>query len=429
MQYNADIIIIGAGMCGLSAAKMLLEQGKKVTVLEARPRVGGRVHTFTGAFSQPVEAGPEFIHGNLPLTKNLVKKAGSSFYEKEGGFYKASNGSVFPVGDFIPGMDKMMEKLKTVKKDMTLAGFLDKYFNAEKYRELRSAVTKQAEGFDAADAKKVSVFALREEWGSDSLESAFIIRQGYGSVVKYLSETCIAGGCSIHLSKTVKTIEWQKGKIKVHCNDHSIYEGSQVIITVPLGVLTAKPESEGVLKFIPAIPEKIKAAKQMGFGAVVKIILEFRSAFWNNKAIENKVLQIPDLAFLMNESDFPMFWTGDKIPMITAWAGGSRADKLKSKSDKDLLAKALNGLAKTLNTTVPFLKEQLVQHTIFNWSSEPFTRGAYSYKTPDTEVAGKILSQPVEDTVYFAGEALGNTMGTVEAALESAEAVVKKITG
>ncbi|MGZ4088012.1 MAG: flavin monoamine oxidase family protein, partial [Bacteroidia bacterium] len=185
---QADVIIIGAGICGLSAARNLLAKGKTVLILEARNRTGGRICAYKGKFSRPVEAGAEFIHGNLPLTKALIKTAGGTLYEGHGEFYKSANGAVLRTQELMPHMDKLMEQLQKLKEDMTLAAFLDTHFNSEQYKELQASMVRLAEGFDAADPERISMFAIRKEWESDSLDVSYNIKEGYEIAVNYLAE-------------------------------------------------------------------------------------------------------------------------------------------------------------------------------------------------------------------------------------------------
>ncbi|MDQ2752949.1 MAG: FAD-dependent oxidoreductase, partial [Bacteroidota bacterium] len=85
MTNRSDILIIGAGAAGLMAAKELSQKGKGVTVLEAKPQAGGRISTLhNNGFLQPVEAGAEFIHGNLPVTLQLLKEAGIKYAKTKG---------------------------------------------------------------------------------------------------------------------------------------------------------------------------------------------------------------------------------------------------------------------------------------------------------------------------------------------------------
>src|SRR6478736_4492194 len=96
-----NIIIIGAGAAGLMAARTLSKKGKSVNVIEARDRIGGRIHTINGeGFSQPVETGAEFMHGELPITMKLMKEAGVSYRKGGGKMWSLEKGHLEEVGSF-----------------------------------------------------------------------------------------------------------------------------------------------------------------------------------------------------------------------------------------------------------------------------------------------------------------------------------------
>jgi monoamine oxidase len=428
MENEADIIIIGAGICGLSLAETLSRNKKKVIILEARDRTGGRINTLKRNFSKLTEAGAEFIHGKLPFTLELIEKAGSSYFEKKGEFYKSANGEIYRDDAIFPYRDEFMKELKSLKEDMTLSEFINSYFKDPKYNELTSSLYKLAEGFDAADTSRISAKSMQEELKKNSFELAYLPENGYGSIINYLSSQCNDHGVKIYLSKVAKLIEWSREKVNVNCSDQSVYGSRQLVVTVPLGVLMADEQHVASLQFDPSLSGQLSAAMEMGFGPVIKVILEFKNRFWNNANYGNYVKQIPDLGFLMNESVFPMFWAGDgNVPMITGWVGGTAAEKIKMFSEDKLKDEALKGLAKALHCDELFLKEQLVYIEVFNWAIDPFSLGAYSYVTPKTEWAKKIIKSPVENTLFFGGEALGKNVATVEAALESADEIAAKL--
>src|ERR1051325_2323916 len=143
-----DIIIIGSGASGLIAGRTLAEAGKKVAILETFTRIGGRIHTLHDqAFSQPIETGAEFVHGNLPITTSLVAEAGLKLIPVEGNIYMSKNGSLSTESDFIKHSGTLEKKLKEVKEDITIKEFLKTYLGEEKYAELRVSLTKFIEGY------------------------------------------------------------------------------------------------------------------------------------------------------------------------------------------------------------------------------------------------------------------------------------------
>jgi len=128
------IIVIGGGVAGLMATKELTEKGIEVILLEANERLGGRINTLLDVqFDVPVEAGAEFIHGDLPLTQQLLKKAKINYHAigEERVFIK--NGRWDAPDDPIPHWDLLIKRMKEVTIDITIAHFLDLYFSEEQY--------------------------------------------------------------------------------------------------------------------------------------------------------------------------------------------------------------------------------------------------------------------------------------------------------
>jgi len=107
----------------------------------------------------------------------------------------------------------------------------------------------------------------------------------------------------------------------------------------------------------------------------------------------------------------------------------SPAEKLAEKTDDEILRMALKSLSVTFNLELDFLKSELRSSHIFNWTNEAFAEGAYSYALPGTKKARKKLKEPVEGTLFFAGEGLydGDSLGTVESALANGKEAALKI--
>src|SRR5688572_24840355 len=190
-----DVIIIGAGAAGMMAAKILCNAKKKICVLEARDRTGGRIFTLTKAgFSKPVEAGAEFIHGKLPLTIKLLKEAGIKYYETGGELWQVKNNKLIKREDFIEYADELGEKLKKINEDISIAGFLNQYFADERYSKMKYSLRRYIEGYDAADINYASTLALKEEWENEDDEQ-YRIEGGYGCLFEHLKNCCITNEC------------------------------------------------------------------------------------------------------------------------------------------------------------------------------------------------------------------------------------------
>ncbi|MDB5018746.1 MAG: puo 1 [Mucilaginibacter sp.] len=430
---NTDILVIGAGAAGLMAARTLAKSGQKVTVLEARDRCGGRIHTLTHElFFKNAELGAEFVHGDLPVTLNLLNEAGIPYYPAGGEMWQYKNGGFVKEDELITGWDMLLEKLGKLKKDITIESFLQKEFSDDRYRQLKDSVRNFVSGYDTADPAKASTFALRKEWQSEDNNAQHRIKGGYGVMIKYLEEEIKNARGEIWLNCAVKEIHWQRGKVTALTEDGTAYDGSKILIALPLGVLQADKNEKGAISFIPAIHKQEKALQAMGFGAIIKILLEFDKSFWVDKpGKEPTGTSLKNMAFLFSEEEIPTWWTQEPqhSSVLTGWLGGMAAAAKTDITNEEILQQSLQSLSNIFKLDPDELKDKLVSYNIANWTNEPFTRGSYAYDTITAPALRKLLNKPVNKTLYFAGEYLyeGPAMGTVEAALTSGLDAAKRM--
>ncbi len=416
------IIVVGAGAAGLMAARELSAAGYAVTMLEGAGRTGGRIHTMKApGFEQPIELGAEFVHGWLPHTVALLKEAGINYVAAGGRMVRLNKGQLQEQEAFTIDWDLLMQRLHELKEDTTLAHFLDHYFGGEEYAGLRASVQRFAEGFDVADINDVSTFALREEWAHEE-HGQYRIQGGYGQLMHYLEQQCTGRGVAIHTSCIVKNISWKEGNVKVLCAGGQVFEGNKAIITVPAGVLKAVPEQVAGIAFSPAVDNYSLAARKIGYGTVTKLLLQFKTPFWNSCA--------QNMGFVLGDAPVPTWWTQNpESCLLTGWLAGPRAAALKHTGEAALEVLAINSLAAIFNKTTEELRQQLVAMQVADWGNDPFSLGAYSYDTVHTAAARRLLQEPVANTLFWAGEALydGPSPGTVEAALASGKAVAARL--
>jgi monoamine oxidase len=421
MMDNYEVIIVGAGAAGLMAAKTLSENKIKVCLLEARSRIGGRVYTLKPAgFSKPIEAGGEFIHGNLPLTLALLKKAGIKYHKTAGAFWEHKDGELIKKEDFIEHADLLEEKLKKVNKDMSMYDFLEKNFAEDKYAGMKQSISSYVEGYDAANIKDTSLLAFKEDWENEE-DVQYVVEGGYGALLDHIKNDCFKNGCDIYLSTDVKEIKWASQQAEVITNGKN-FSANKIIITVPTTLLAQ--QTPGSISFNPALPGITNAAKQIGYGGVIKIILEFTHAFWETEK------KAKSFFFIFSKQTIPTWWSQlpDRTPILTGWLAGPKAEELSNETDNNILEHGLHSLASIFNIEIKILKQFLRASYIHKWVKDPFSRGAYSYKSLTTGQGKNILSKPISNTLFFSGEALAqNYYATVEAALQSGKEVAEKI--
>jgi monoamine oxidase len=394
-----------------------------VTVLEGNDRTGGRIHTVSApGFVHPIELGAEFIHGRMPISFSLLEEAKLMYNKITGSMVRVKNGRWQQQNDFTIDWDLLMKKLHELTEDMTMARFLQTRFAGDEYAVLRDAVQRFAEGFDVADVDKVSALALRKEWSHEEQEQ-YRVAGGYGLLIQFLENQCIAGGVAIHTGCVVKKISWEPGRVQVASAHRQSFTAHKLVITVPIGVLCADAGQLAAIEFTPVPEAYLQAAANIGYGSVTKLLLQFGTAFWNSYT--------PNPGFIISEETIGTWWTQGKpgASLLTGWAGGPRAARLEELDEAAIIQAGLQSLAGIFNKTVGELGAELVAARAVSWLREPFSLGAYSYDTIHTAAARQLLRQPLDKTLFFAGEALyeGPSPGTVEAALTSGRDAAARI--
>ncbi len=409
-----DVLVIGAGAAGLIAALEIALTGRTVGIIEAKDRIGGRIFTIEdNAFAMPVELGAEFVHGKLPLTQQFLKKAGVKKQKVSGSIWQHKDGHLHEQEDFIEDYKDLEKKFKEVKEDIPVSTFLKNHLLDNQYEELRFTLQNYVEGYYAANIEKASAFSLCEELTKGDDEQ-YRIEGGYRQLVNFLEEQCRQKNVVFFLSQPVGQIHWKKGGVEA-ITEKGNFKGRKVMITVPIGVLQA-----GSITFFPALPHINEAVQKLGYGHVLKISLQFEDAFWKERALtEGKDMK--DVMFLFSEETIPTWWTQhpQKSNMLTGWLGGPKAAALRLLSKEEIANKAISSLSRIFNLDVLHLQQKLRGMQFYNWSADPYFLGAYSYEVVNGENYIETLRQPLEDTVFFAGEGLhhGPEIGTVEAAL------------
>ncbi|MET0619893.1 MAG: NAD(P)/FAD-dependent oxidoreductase [Thermoanaerobaculia bacterium] len=415
-----DFLIVGGGAAGLAAAAELCEAGARVVVLEARPRIGGRVWTRRPrTWPVPVELGAEFIHGRSPELFEIVREAGLVTVRLPAAHREWRRGSFRDMGDVWRRFEALTKTMPSQGPgsgtDRSVAEFLASRSKlAASDRRLLSATV---QGYDAAPLDRASVQALSTsgERASDPDESAqFRILSGYEAVVRWLVERVERAGGTILRSTVVREIRWRPKQVDVRAGSGHSFRARAAVITLPVGVLKAAPGSRGAVAFDPEPVSIQRALAGVEMGDVVRLVLRFRESFWREA--------LGETAFVHAAGAFQTLWTAAPVdlPMLTLWAGGPPAARLRERGRPAILDSALRQLGTVFGISAARARRLLVAADSHDWTADPFSRGAYSYQAVGGADAPDRLARPIRGTLFFAGEATSaDESGTVPGAIAS----------
>ena len=413
MDTVVQVVVIGAGAAGLAAADALTRKGRSVLLLEARDRVGGRcwTHRMSG-LEVPVELGAEFLHGEAKETHALLRRAGRRAVTANRTQRSFDGKRLKPRNSFAEAARSV--RGASLEQDMSFDRFLA---TRELPAKTKTFARMMVQGFDAADPARVSAKSIIEEWGEGgSLGDAQPRPEGgYGALMDWLAASLISRKVNLQLGAIVREVRWKRGSVTVRGIFHGesfAVRAKQAIVTLPLGVLQS-----GAVRFSPSLVQKRESLSMLASGPVIRVAMRFHESVWVKRA--------PAVAFFHSpRADFPTFWTPlpMRAPLLTAWAGGPRAAKLTGKSDRTLVAKALADVQRI------FRDARLASAQAQDWQQDPFSRGGYSYVLVGGSGAREALSSPLEDTLYFAGEATDAAeAGTVAGALRSGTRAAREV--
>ncbi len=400
------VIVVGAGAAGLAAARELCAAGRQVTILEARDRIGGRVSTSRDSrLPVPAELGAEFVHGRPPELWKILSSGALNACEVLGEHWFREDGRLLRAEG--SGLGEVFTKMRGyAEPDRSFAEFL-RDANVE-----APWAAAYVEGFNAAFSSRIGVQSiLRDEAAAQAIEGdrSFRVMDGYDRIAQAL----LPAQAALHLNTPVDQIRWRAGGAEVFAGGH-VYEADKVVITAPLPLLQQR-----VIRMMPEPPRIVEAANRLEMGQALRVTFCFRERFWEEQA---------DFSFLHSrEGAVPTWWSTRPVyaPVLVAWAAGPKFRPNLNIHD------AVVSLAGALGVPEALIESQIVTTCHHDWHRDPYAQGAYSYTPAGAMDAHAILSEPVESTLYFAGEHTdtGGHAGTVHGAMASGYRAASQILG
>lgn len=372
-----DAIVIGAGVAGLVAARKLQENGKKVAVLEARERIGGRVETDQTTFSRPFDVGAHWFHQEEPAQNPLANWA------REQGIQAQPDRTHYDSQRFVEQQHRQADLWTRSRGDKPLSELPS--VKGEWAPEARNLLGPLSVGVELDQASSKDFRTMVDE------KADLVAPAGMAQVVDKLAQ-----GLDVHLSSPVSLVEWSNKGCLVTTGSQKL-EADRVVVTLPVGVL-----QQEAVTFQPALPAwKNKAIHSLQMGHLKKIAFEFPAG---------QLTATADTGLQVKGS--PMFHLvrPEGSDMSVTLVGGQTAQEWERLGPEAAQRKVLTELRGVYG---PGLTP--TAGTVTHWESDPLTGGSYSAAKPGQQSARAELARPVDGRLFFAGEACEEEWATTAA--------------
>ena len=431
-----DIIVVGAGVAGLTTARLLTRAGMSVVVLEARDRIGGRVWSMRaapGTAAEPVfDLGASWIHGidGSPVAA-ATRAFGMRAVEFTVGSYQVDSR---PIANYGPDgarlsdaqasafardvhqVDAMLEEAVAASaanasyRDATEAVLLTLGWDAERVERVREFMEHRTEEQYGASIEDLAAHGLDD----DHVEGDEVVfPEGYGELPRRLAE-----GLDIRLNSVVSTVAWSDAGVTIQSSEGTLH-GSSCVVTVPVGVLKA-----GDFSIEPPLPGAVPGAlSRLELTAFEKVFLSFPHAFWE-----------PNVYAIRQQGKQSRWWHSwydltaiEGEPTLLTFAAGPAARGIRKWSDDRVGSSVLTQLRRLYGDHVP----EPTRIHVTRWQDCPFSRGSYAYMTRGSAPHDHdLLATPVGGVLHLAGEATWTAdPATVAAAMHSGHRAAERILG
>jgi monoamine oxidase len=401
------VLVAGAGIAGLTVANALAHAGVECVVLEARNRIGGRLHTVDLGGS-PVDLGGSWIHmpdGN-PMSA-LARLAGVSCRSADpvpemAGFdcgegRRLSAAEVADVlGLYLEGFPESAESLRAeLGPAASMAEAIEAFVAAAGRAPDAARRARQMlhGGIEAESADLARRQSLRWMWNELEYDGSYFGDAPDGGYRQLVD--AMASGVDVRLGRPVSEVAVSSGGVRVVTADGTVEEGSHVVVTLPLGVL-----KRGQPRFSPVLPpDRLAAIRRLGFGRFEKVALRFTEPFWRDAGFPHLMIfpQAPGewMVWVMGQDAF------GGGPVLVYFVFHSAAERLAGPGADAAVRWALGMLAEAIGRPCP----EPAAVAVTSWASDPWAGGAYTHIPPGASPAdADLLGEPVGGRLLFAGE-------------------------
>lgn len=381
-KSDIEVAIVGGGAAGIAAGRRLHDAGIVCLIVEARPRLGGRAWTCNDAGGLPLDLGCGWLHSadRNPWVA-IAEAQGRSIDKTSPPWSRPSLPGVFAPGEqseFNAAMAAFFERLSAAVakgKDMPASDLLEP---GNRWNALVTAVGTYISGTELQNMSALDLDLY------DDTEINWRVKEGYGTAIAAHGKNVpVAFECPVtsidHSGKRVKIVT-AKGDIAA----------DRVIVTLPTNVLAERADF-----FAPTLPEKTRAASRLPLGLADKLFLHL-----------DRAEEFEPGGRLFGRTDRSGTGTYHMRPfgrpMIECFYAGQCAHELEAGGEKAFFNSAVEELTNHLGSD---FARRVKPSLVHSWGQDPYARGSYSYVVPGAAGERAVLAAPVDERLFFAGEA------------------------
>ncbi len=412
---RVDVLVVGAGIAGLCAARELAGSGLSVAVFDARRRPGGRILTeHLDGWPWPLELGAEFVHGCPAELVGLVRDAGLELESADAMHAWRGPQGLEPIDGFWAEIAGLIDGLRGAGPDLPAGEQLARAHLSPRAGELLALFI---EGFHAAALERISWQSVVRQM-PEGAPGQWRIAGGYGRLVDFVADDAARRGARLLLDSPVDRLSWRRGAVAAQVLGRT-WRATAAVVALPHAVLSAPPSTG--LRLEPEVPALRQALAALETGQVMRLVVRLRAPLWSD--------DLPPASFVHASPasvEMPTCWiAGDcDHPQVTLWCGGARAHALGTLAQGDLEITALRSLATLFGRPLAEVAGATRSLHLHGFERDPCSRGAYPFQLAGARLDGGF--DPVAGTLFVAGDFTDPAeLGTVGAAVHSGMAAAR----